>query len=104
MENLPYLIQNAFWPLLKLRLSDSLVQHFLAKQPPHYQEGHELDNFIQFVPQASYDLTESTPHQFPIERDIVQLEEFTRFLSGSTEPSPRQFSYNHEVIQSLSSF
>ena len=58
----------------------------------------ELDDFTRFVFQASYDSTWSFSRQFPIDRDIIQLEDFIPFLSDSTKPSPLKFSYDHELI------
>ena len=39
-----------------------------------------------------------------MDHDVIQLYDFALFLSESTKPSLRQFSYYREVIQSLYSF
>ena len=50
-----------------------------------------MDNFTHFVSQANCYSTGSNPCQFPIERDIIQLDDFFQFLFESTIPSPRHF-------------
>ena len=106
-KNLPYLIQNAFWPLSKFLLTKSLFKMFPAKQPPHLQEGQELDNSTWFVYWSSYYLTQSTPRQFPIHHNAIQLDNFTLFVYWSNYdynwPSPHQFnmtikSYSHTPV------
>ena len=79
----------------------SILNIYLQKTP-HCQEGRELDGFTIFVSQASYYLTQYTPCQFLIERDIIQSDEFILFLFKSTIHYPCQFSDYHGVIQSLS--
>ena len=64
----------------------------------------KLDDFTWFVSQNSYDLTLSSPYQFPIDHDVIHLENFNQSLSGFTRPSPCSLSYDCEVIQLLSSF
>ena len=63
----------------------------------------KLDDLTRFVYQASYDSTQSTPRQFPIDHDVIQLYHFTHFFSESTKLAPCQFLDDHEVMQSLSS-
>ena len=64
----------------------------------------KLDYFTRFVSWSSYDFTQSTPRQFPIDRDIIQWDSFVQFIFGLTIISPRGFSDNHEFIQALYSF
>ena len=97
IKNFHRIIQNLFWSLFKLWLTDSLFWNFLAKWTPHYQEGQELDDFIWFVYLFSYDLTQSYPCQFPIDHNVIQLENFNLFVYRYNYDynwtSPRQFSY-----------
>ena len=94
-QNSPHLIQNAFQPLFKIRLTESLFQYFMANPPPYCQEFQELYEF-----RASYDSTQSNPQQFKIYRDVIQFDKFTLFLSASNQPSLRQLSDDLEAIQS----
>ena len=61
----------------------------------------KLDDFTRFVYQDSYDSIWSTPRQFPIDCDFIQLDEFTQFISGSTKPSPANF---HTTVRSSSHY
>ena len=59
------------------------------------QEGRELEYFSWFVSRDSYDTTQYTPRQFPIDRDIIQLADFIHFIFEFIILYPRQLSDDH---------
>ena len=64
----------------------------------------QLGDFSRFLSRASYYSTWSNPRKFLIDRDVIHSEKFIQFIFYSTTHSPHQFSDNHEVTQSISSF
>ena len=53
-KNSPHLIHTAFQKIFKLRLAESLIQHFLSKWPPYCQEVRVLNYLPQYVPRTSF--------------------------------------------------
>ena len=72
-----------------------IIQKYKPITPFHCLTKAQLDDFSWFVSQANYDSTRSTPWQFPVYHYVIQLDDFNQFFSGSTKPSPRQFSDDH---------
>ena len=96
---LDHLIQNTFRPLFKFWPTKSIFQNFLAKRPPEWQEGRELDNFTRFISrQLWFDLIYSPPiSNWPWHHPVGGLQSVSLWVNSTFSPPIFRLPWIHPV-------